>query len=158
MDMNQIITEERRANRERRAVVSSPFTYHRLIGRRRADRRESSELTTANVVDIYPKYLIFTTISILLLCALDAHNTLILLQHGATELNPLMNAVIQQSSYLFLICKFTLTGLAVVVLVSHHKERFFFNLLKGREVLFFSLSLYILLIIYQWSLFSIGSI
>jgi len=157
MEMIEIKTAERRQSRERRKTVASPFTYHRLIGRRRLDRRGTSEVTAANVIDTYPIHLIFITISILLLCALDAHNTLLLLQKGAVELNPLMDVVIQQSSHLFIASKFSLTGLAVIILVSHHRERFFFRLFKARQALYFSLSLYIVLIAYQWSIFPGGA-
>ncbi|MCF6282782.1 MAG: DUF5658 family protein [Candidatus Polarisedimenticolaceae bacterium] len=156
MDNNNAPTEKRRTKRDRREITASPFTYHRLLGRRRADRREEEPSSAAQVIDVYPKHLIIVTTCILLLCALDAHNTLLLLQQGAVELNPLMDVVLKQSSSMFVVCKFALTSFAVILLVPHHHERFFFNRFKGRHALYFSLSIYLLLISYQWSIFPGG--
>jgi hypothetical protein len=155
MNINEVaIIEERRSKRDRRKQTASPFSYHRLLGRRQADRRGEDNLAVAQTIDIYPRYLIVITISILLLCAFDAHNTLLLLQLGAIELNPLMDVVLQQSSSIFVMSKFALTSLAMVILVPYYQERIFFNLISARHILFSSLFIYIVLISYQLSMFS----
>ncbi len=155
MNTNEVtITEERRSKRERRKHTASPFSYHRLLGRRQADRRGGDNLAVAQMTDIYPRYLIVITISILVLCAFDAHNTLLLLQLGAVELNPFMDIVLQQSSSIFVMSKFALTSLAVIILVPYYQERIFFNLISARHILYSSLFIYIVLISYQLSMFA----
>jgi hypothetical protein len=154
MNREEISAMERRIKTERRKRKASPFTHNRLMGRRQVDRRAGGDLSVSQVVDVYPSYLIIITVSILLLCAFDAHNTLLLLQQGAVEINPLMDVLLQQSSSLFVICKFALTGFAVIILVPHYQERLFFNLLSGQQLLKFSLFIYLILISYQLNMFT----
>lgn len=153
MKLCSIEKKERRKQTERRITTASPFFYHRLSGRRRDSRRDPGDIAEGQISDLYPRHLLILTVTILFCCALDAHNTLRLLTMGAVELNPLMDIVLQQSSSLFVISKFALTGLALLILVPHYQERFFFNLFQAEQVLYFSLTIYLLLIAYQWSMF-----
>lgn len=153
MESLRPISEERRNRVERRTAAASPFSHHRLMGRRRGDRRSVASTTDAHISDLYPRHLLYITTTILLCCALDAHNTLRLITMGAVELNPLMDVVLQQSSSLFVMSKFALTGLALLILVPHHQERFFFKLFTAKQALYFALAIYLLLIFYQWTMF-----
>jgi len=73
--------------------------------------------------------------------------TTIILNSGGTELNLLMNHVIQQSSSMFFATKYCLTALAVLLLLSHHQHTFLRTvkvktILYGFTLIYFSLFLY----------------
>ena len=60
--------------------------------------------------------LCLAVIAVFLLSMLDAHFTLILLENGGRELNPLMAWAIGINPWFFLCLKFTMTGLGLAAL------------------------------------------
>ncbi len=142
--------ERRIADRRRRDA--SPFSYYRLLGRRRAAGRRSGERAVAGHSDLYPKQFMAVAVSIMLLCLMDAVNTLYLLQRGAEELNPVMDLLIQRDPQLFIACKLMLTGLGMIMLMAYHDARIGIGI-RVRSILYGTLFGYALLILYQWSLF-----
>ncbi len=89
---------------------------------------------------------------ILLLCLVDAINTLRLLDIGAREVNPIMDLLIQQDSRLFINCKLMLTGLGMIMLMAYHNARISLGI-RVRSILYGALLCYAALILYQWSMF-----
>ncbi len=142
--------KEQRNRRERRSQFR-PFNIHAISGRRAGPRRLDDASLGEHVTDAYPDKLFFVTLAILLLCALDAHNTLIILSLGGTEINPLMDFLIQKDLQLFVAGKFALTGLGIVLFVGYHHVQLW-QLFKVRYILYALLVLYLLLIGYQWIL------
>lgn len=147
---------ERRRASDRRSATSSPFSHHRLLGRRRQCRRRNDPDVATQTHDRYQTRLLTVTITILMLCILDAHHTLMLLNMGAREINPLMDVVIRQGSEMFVMCKLFLTGLGVIVLVAYHSRKLFFRIRTG-HALYAILFCYALLMVYQVSMFPEGS-
>ncbi len=139
-----------RRERERRCRLR-PFNMHAMCGRRRRLRRTGDAIFVEHGVDVYPSGLLFVTLAILLLCALDAHNTLTILSLGGTEMNPFMDLLIQTDLYLFVGIKFILTGVGVVLFVGYH-HLYLWKVIKVRYILYSVLVLYLLLIGYQWVL------
>jgi hypothetical protein len=91
-------------------------------------------------------------ISILLLCVADAFMTVVLLQGGANEVNPIMAAVIYRSVALFAALKMGLTGVSITLLVILARYRFF-RLMRVEWVLYGVLAAYVSLIGYEvWML------
>jgi len=91
-------------------------------------------------------------ISIMLLCFMDAINTLHLLDRGASEVNPIMDLLIQQDPQLFILCKLLLTSLGMIMLMAYHNAKIRLGI-KVRSILYGTLFCYAALILYQWSMF-----
>ncbi len=137
---------ERRIKSERR-TARSPFNIYSVAGRRRGLRRQE-DTDLPGGTDSYHAHLFFVSICILLFCAADAHNTLLLLGLGASELNPIMDVLIRQDIRLFVLFKLMLTGLGLLALVGYE----YVALWRGfrvRHLLYAILSGYLLLIAYQ---------
>ncbi|HHL45318.1 MAG TPA: hypothetical protein ENJ24_01960 [Gammaproteobacteria bacterium] len=138
---------ERRGEPDRRHQFQ-PFNRYAIRGRRHGPRRRDDVFSKNGGVDTYPPKLLLVTVAILLFCALDAQNTLVILSRGGTEVNPLMDFLIQTDLRLFVGGKFALTGLGILVFVGYHRVRLW-KLLKVRYILYSLLVLYLLLIGYQ---------
>jgi hypothetical protein len=136
---------------ERRYQDRRRFSFRSLFGalfilRRRHSRRNDDLLNT--YVDWYEPWPLIASVLIILLSCLDAFLTLILLGHGAVEMNTLMDWLIQKDIRTFATAKITVTGLALFVMVMH----FNFNLYKVlpvRYLLYTLMLLYALLIAYE---------
>ncbi len=138
---------EQRSLRERRTHIR-PFNIHAVRGRRRRQRRVSDAALSGRGVDSYPRGLLFVTVAILLLCALDAHNTLQILSLGGREINPLMDFLIQTDTRLFVAGKFALTSLGILLFVGYYHVSLW-SLIKVGDILYALVLLYLLLIGYQ---------
>ena len=79
-------------------------------------------------MDWHHPWLFFLSVGIMLLSCTDAFLTLRLMEHGMIEANPVMDAVMQQSTMLFTSTKLAMTGFGILVLVflakSHFMNRF----------------------------------
>jgi hypothetical protein len=96
--------------------------------------------------------LLAVAISILLLSVADAFLTLLLLQGGADEVNPVMAALIYRSVAMFAALKMGMTGVGVMLMVFLARYRFM-RLLRVESVLYAVLAAYATLIGYEvWML------
>ncbi len=141
---------EQRSMGERR-VQLRPFHVRALCGRRRFQRRAADAGLQQQAGDHYPCPLLFATVAVLLLCALDAHNTLLILDRGGREVNPLMDFLIQTDIRLFVIGKFLLTGLGILLFVGYYRQRLW-NSVRVGSLLYGLLGIYLILIGYQFAL------
>jgi hypothetical protein len=116
------------------------FSRYTLLGRRQAFRR-SSEGGNA-YVDRYSPLMMAGLVSIVVLCVLDALFTLLYLQRGGSELNPIMAAAIEVGVVPFLMIKNGLTILGVLFLCLHKNFRFVRPLISGILILYVLLLLY----------------
>ena len=137
---------ERRTTIDRRQL-RSPFNLHSVYGRRRGLRRED-DAHGRGCTDSYGPHLFFVSVSILLFCAADAHNTLLLLGLGGSELNPVMDALIRQDIRLFVLFKLALTGLGLLALVGYEYVTLW-KRFRARHLLYLILVGYVVLIGYQ---------
>lgn len=137
---------ERRITIDRR-IFRSPFNLHSVYGRRRGARREE-DAEAHGSTDSYGPHLFFVSIGIMLFCAADAHNTLLLLGVGGSELNPIMDALIRQDSRLFVLFKLILTGLGLLALVGYEYVTLW-KRFRARHLLYLILMGYVMLIGYQ---------
>jgi hypothetical protein len=136
---------ERRRNDRRRLSFRSLYGALFIL-RRRHSRRKDDLLN--KYVDWYEPWLLIAGVLIILLSCMDAFLTLILLSHGAVEMNTLMDWLIKKDIRTFATAKIALTTLAVLVMVIH----FNFNLYKilpVRYLLYTLMSLYALLIAHE---------
>lgn len=106
--------QERRRGPDRRTRVARALVYGALKPRRLGPRRVGEQALGA--IDWYhPWWLAIATV-ILALCASDAVLTVVLISHGAYEVNPLLAPLIGGSGALFVAVKVGLTGVGVVLL------------------------------------------
>lgn len=133
-------SRERRQNR-RRAL------WYSLFKRRRRNYHKN------NYVDLHEPKLFYIVLAVLLLCAIDAYITMVILQHGGKEMNPLMDALIRRDIAQFFYVKFFVTATCVLFFLIH-KNFMFFKRFTGYHFLFGSLFIYVLLFIWEIYLLS----
>ncbi|MEN8108065.1 MAG: DUF5658 family protein [Pseudomonadota bacterium] len=141
---------ERRGEDRRRfsmeTLLASLFRYRRRDGRRDGDNINS-------YTDWYGPWPLVATLSIILLCFVDAFLTLILLNHGAEELNVMMDILIRKDYHLFTIIKMSVTGLALIVLVMHFNFRIY-KILSVRYLMYALVPMYMLLVAHELNMLS----
>jgi len=96
----------------------------------------------------YESHYLVLIISILLLCILDAHFTLHLLQLGGVELNPLMIFLLEKDVALSLVLKYLLTASGLIFLLVHKNFRIFGNI-PVSGLIYFVFFLYVFLVLSQ---------
>lgn len=92
-----------------RAIVYGNFRPRRLGPRRAEEHR-------LGAIDWYHPWWLAIATLILALCASDAALTVVLINRGAYELNPVLAPLIRGSGALFVAVKVGLTGIGVVLL------------------------------------------
>ena len=137
---------ERRITIDRRKL-RSPFNLYSVYGRRRGLRREADP-DGQGCTDSYGPHLFFVSVGILLFCAADAHNTLLLVGLGGSELNPVMDVLIRRDVHLFVLFKLVLTGLGLLALVGYEYVTLW-KRFRARHVLYMIFLIYVALIGYQ---------
>ncbi|HKZ72644.1 MAG TPA: DUF5658 family protein [Steroidobacteraceae bacterium] len=141
---------ERRCVTERRTRTLHALFYGNLYPRRRGPRRNGDASLVA--VDWHDARWLAVAMLILMLSCADAMLTLMLLQWGAYEANPVMAPLVHGSGVAFAVVKLGLTGTGVVVLTALARMRAFGRLPIG-IVLYGVLIAYGALIAYEvWML------
>ena len=114
--------------------------------RRRQARRETDKINS--YIDWYEPGPLIASVLIILLSSLDAFLTLVLLKHGAVELNVLMGWLIQMDIRTFAAVKLGVTSLALVVLVLHFNF-YIYRVLPVRYLIYALMPLYAFLIAHE---------
>jgi len=148
---------ERRGRADRRRRIWWSICYGSFNPRRRTAPRRRDELKFHSL-DWHSPHLLAVAIVISLLCVGDAFLTLLLLQGGAFEVNPLMAGLIYRSVAAFAAWKMAMTGTGIVLMVVLARYRFM-RLLRVEWVLYGVLLAYAGLIGYElWLLKSLGGL
>lgn len=116
-----------------------------------ADREEFS---TYSYTYHYESRYLFLILSVLLLCILDAHFTLNLLQLGGIEMNPFMISLLNKDVALSLILKYLMTAGGLIFLLVH-KDFKIFGSIRVSWLIYFVFFLYVFLVLaeaYTYSL------
>jgi len=134
---------------ERRQANLRSCFYALFMNRRKGERRtgHSNENT---YVDVYGPKILLGAIAVMIFCVLDAFFTLILLERGASELNPFLAWMLEIDVMWFYTSKYVITAVCVVWIVIHKQFDFFG--LKGRHVMVGAVLSYMVLITYQVSM------
>lgn len=139
----------KRIRAERRQANLSSCFYALFMNRRRGDRR--GDHSDENVyVDVYGPKILLGAIAVMVFCVLDAFFTLILIDRGATEINPFMALMLDIDEMWFYISKYVITAICVIWIVMHKQFDFFG--FKGRHLMVGALVSYMVLITYQVSM------
>jgi hypothetical protein len=133
-------------NRDRRTSPTPRFSRYSLWGGRRKDVRRSIEAEGA-YVDLYSRGLFFAVLWVALMNVGDAFFTLVHLQAGGIELNPMAERLLETGRFGFVFWKGVLITGALAVLAMHK------NFQLARVGLWVAAGAYTLLNIYHLSLF-----
>lgn len=107
---------ERRLDQDRRQKHLPLFKFIFFKGKRQTFRR-SDDRKRIIVLDHYRPPLLIAILIVLGLSLLDAFLTLILLQQGAVEVNPVMQYYLTLGHQAFVIFKYGLTAVALIMIV-----------------------------------------
>jgi hypothetical protein len=123
--LNTKVSENESCDRdkvERRRSTWRTVFYGFIYSRRRVHRRD----VDADVIflDWHHPWIFFLSIGTMLLSVTDAFLTLQLIDRGMIEANPVMQAVMSQSTALFVSTKLAMTAFGILVLVYLAKSRF----------------------------------
>ena len=136
---------ERRGNPERRRSFFRAL-WHGNFARRRIGPRRGAERHAVVTDWFHPQWLALG-ITVLLLSVMDAMLTLTLISHGAREINPVMDPLVQGSGHGFAFWKMGLTAMGVVTLILLARLR-----VRGQAVgtvLYGAMVVYVVLVTYE---------
>ena len=139
-------TIERRLVSERRTQTVRALVAGGWHARRRNPRR--AEPARIGSVDWHASRWFAAALIVLLLSMADTLLTLVLIQHGAIEINPLMEPLVIGSGPAFAFLKLALTATAVMILVVLTRVPTFGRLLAG-PILVGAALLYTILLSYE---------
>ncbi|MBW1699551.1 MAG: hypothetical protein JRH18_20330 [Deltaproteobacteria bacterium] len=150
--MNDRFVVNRRSGKDRRAnrgfTLKSLFIYGRREEiRRQEDRREIF------LVDRYSSALFAAIVLILFLSVIDALLTLILIGHGAKEINPLMAYLLEIEPKIFMMVKYLLTCTSLVIFLVF--RNIFLQSIKIYSRALFSIFICVFVTVIVWELFLI---
>jgi len=106
---------DRRSGKDRRKLSQHSILKQFLSGHRAGARRHEDR-TRIFFVDRYGTTLFLSIVAILFLSLIDALLTLLLIEHGAVEVNPLMAYYLKIGPQVFITVKYLLTSLSVFIL------------------------------------------
>ncbi|MDQ3776586.1 MAG: DUF5658 family protein [Pseudomonadota bacterium] len=133
-----------RSGTDRRRLSLRSLVYGAWRGRRVAERRTG---TQAGYVDRYPSSVVLAAVALFTLAVADAYGTLVLLEAGAQEVNPVMEALLQAEPAWFVPVKLAITAVGVLMLVLH--KNFSLGQIPALKVLYGLLGLYGCLVAYE---------
>ena len=138
---------DRRILKDRRKQSTPALSRYALGGERRTLRRKKDR-EAGGYVDRYSSTLFIFLISIVGLNILDAFQTIMLLDSGGRELNPIVHSAMQLFGDNFWIWKFFIASAFVVFLYLHSRFR------KAKPIIVFATILYIVIVFYHFLLIS----
>ncbi len=147
-----IFPVERRQRTDRRTLSAKTFLYSIFIGRRRGPQRRA-ERNRFFYKDVYDAKLLLVVLLIAALSATDAGLTLLILEKGGVELNPLMDWALEFSNRTFFTIKYLLTIFGLLMVVVNINFRLF-ERISMPEILVGLLGFYAVLVSYEFLLLS----
>ncbi len=139
---------ERRSGKDRRERPTSPFTLSSLFGARKHYRRKEDR-KRHYFVDLYSPLVVSLLLSTMLLSLIDAFLTLRLLDANFRELNPIMDFFLEIGPTAFILVKWVLTSVGLLVLLVLKNVYFLRGKVKTAALLAVFPLLYLVLIVYE---------
>lgn len=128
MELSEVIAE-RRARADRRDFSWRTVFFGFMRSRRHNSRRDDDG--DVIFLDWHHPWLFFLAVSIMLLSCTDAFLTLLLIERGMVEANPIMAAVMGHGAATFAVSKVFMTGTSILILVFLAKFHFMNRLRTG---------------------------
>jgi hypothetical protein len=148
-EQTRVDTPQVRRGPDRRKRVLWSLVYGSFNPRRRGPRR-TGDVTLTSVDWHHPQWLAIGTLIVALSCA-DAFLTIVLVGHGAYEMNPFMAPLVGGSALGFAMTKIGLTAVGVLLLTQLARLRTFGRIPVG-AILYSVLVIYGTLIFYEFRL------
>ncbi len=139
--------KDRRVLIDRRRKPTSRWSWYNFFGRRTTFRRKSDQ-EKGGYVDRYSHILFFLLVLILGLNILDSLFTMMIIDLGGQEFNPLVRAFIELHGDMFWIWRFAIASIALTLLYLHRGFVFV------RRVIIAIGLVYIVIVSYQMYLIS----
>lgn len=136
----------RRQNGDRRLTPTPRISEYSLFGGRRRRVQRQAEVE-GSFIDMYSTTMLVWVMWVSLMNLGDSFFTLIHLQAGGIEVNPVADALLRTGRFGFVLAKGTLIGGALLVLTLHK------NFWLARTGLWISTAAYTVLVIYHLTLF-----
>jgi hypothetical protein len=137
--------KEARLSMDRRKQPTSPLTRYTFLGRRKEFRRKGDQ-EKGGYVDRYSSAVFFFLVFLIALNVCDALLTMIILDRGGRELNPVVLSAIELYGANFWIWKFCLVSLCLVLLCLHSHFR------RVKTVIVSLSVIYLFVVLYQYVL------
>lgn len=134
--------QDRRTIKDRRKQPTPGISRFTLWGRRRTFRRKEDQDKGGYVDNYHSGLLILLTLAVGL-TVLDAFFTMIILDDGGWEVNPVVLSVIQLYGHRFWVWKFLIVSISLTLLCIHSKFRFVMPVILG------VITISVLVILYQ---------
>jgi len=125
---------DKRVLRDRRKQPTPALSRYSFFGRRRIFRRKIDQMK-GGYVDRYGAALLFLLVLIVGLNVLDALLTMMILEDGGCEVNPVVRSVIQLYGDGFWVWKFGIVSVPLILLCLHSKFRMILTIILGISVL-----------------------
>jgi Domain of unknown function (DUF5658) len=148
--MTDIHEKYDRRNSDRRLRIRPSLKYLILGGRRASFRRDSDRYESV-FVDRYSNWLLVLIAILLFLNLADGFLTLYLVEHGATEINPIMEYFINMGPWPFMAAKFLFTCFGLLCLLV--LQNMYFKPLGVHVKKIFPVFIAIFIIILGWQIF-----
>ena len=132
---------EKRILKDRRNQPTQGLSKFVLSGRRGNFRRKE-EQQRGGYVDRYSPGLLSLLVLILVLNVLDACLTMIILDNGGWEINPVVRSVIQLYGDRFWVWKFITVSIPLILLCLHSKFRLIMPVLFGISAVYLSVVIF----------------
>jgi hypothetical protein len=132
---------ERRHFQDRRRQPTRPFSRYTLWGRRKVLRRKEDQ-EKGGYVDRYGARLLFFLVLIVGLNILDSFFTIIILDCGGWEVNPIVRLAIEVYGGEFWVWKFMMVSVNLILLCIHSRFRYVSRIIFGITLLFLGVILY----------------
>ncbi|MHC4945573.1 MAG: DUF5658 family protein [Planctomycetota bacterium] len=127
---------------DRRKQPTPALSRYTFIGGRRFHHRRAQEATGA-YVDLYSQKLVLFLLIFFTLTVIDSVSTLIYLEKGGREFNPVAQWMIDRGDTFFILCKGILTAICILFIMVHKNFKY------SRFAIFTGFSFYFLLTIYH---------
>ena len=137
--------ERRYVGPDRRKRPTPPLSRYTFFGGRRFAHRREGEREGA-YVDLYSQRLVLFLLFFFVLTVIDSVSTLIYLDKGGRELNPLAQWMIDRGDTFFILCKGGLTAICLIFVMIHKNFKY------SRIAIFVGFSFYFVLALYHMML------
>jgi Domain of unknown function (DUF5658) len=139
-----------RRSLDRRSCRRLPLKYLIFGGRRMSARRDADK-NYYIFVDRYRPWLLMLIVLLIILSLADAFFTLYLIDHGATEINPIMAYFLSLGPWPFIFSKYFLTCSGIICLLVAHN--LYFKPLRLHVKRIFPASIIIFLLVIGWQIY-----
>jgi hypothetical protein len=139
-----------RCNFDRRSRRRPPLKYLIFGGRRLSARRDEDKKHFI-FVDQYSSYLLILIVLLIILSLADAFFTLYLIEHGATEINPIMAYFLTLGPWAFIFSKYFLTCSCILCLLMAHN--LYFKPLRLHVKRIFPAFIIIFILVIGWQIY-----